>query len=153
MFHISQDHLMVLLQVKPVTSHHQANRPIQHNRVLHNSQVNLHNRHNLLTRGNLLNQVSPSIQFSLSNQASLHILSTLLNSRFTRCHNRINQCILIIALSRVPPISIPLNLKAVTTLMVNLDRLIIRPKVPIIILNNPATPILSSQIHRLLKWG
>ena len=56
----------------------------------------------------------------------------------------------IIRLRKVPPISTPLNLKAATILMVNTDRIIASPKVLTIILNNPATPILSSQIRMLL---
>ena len=54
MLHISQDHLMVLLQVKPVISnhlalfHYQANQPIRHNLVSRH-QVNRPTRHNLVS--------------------------------------------------------------------------------------------------------
>ena len=54
MLHISQDHLMVLLRVKPVISNHlalfgyQANRPIRHNLVSRH-QANQPIRHNLVS--------------------------------------------------------------------------------------------------------
>ena len=117
------------------------------------SQVNLFNQDNLFTRVNLFNQSSPLSQVNLFSQASMHILSTLPNSRLIQCHSQINCRALIIKLSRVPPISSPLDLKAVTILMVHTDQIIASPKVLTITFNNPATPMLSSQIHMLLTQG
>ena len=45
------------------------------------------------------------------------------------------------------------DLKAVITFKVSLDRFTTLPKVLVIAFNNQAIPILSSQIHTLLKWG
>jgi hypothetical protein len=159
--HISQDHLMVLLQVKLVSSkhlvlfHYQANRVIRYNLVCR-FQANRLIRCNL---GPIYDQVSLCDQRHLSIRANLFIQGnplipcTLLSGLFIQCRSQINSCVLRTRLCRVPLISSSLILRVVIILMVNHNRTITTLEVLNINLLHPVLTMLSSQIQMLLIRG